>query len=185
LAHVLTVTIGVVVALTAMVLPNGSSHAATDDASIDNWTSGMCNGVVHWLETLGTPPAPDPNGDQLLAVRRAVGDVISDGYGLMLHSVKVMPPVPNGKKVGARLRRALTAAVDEAQRASDLLAGPTGSSPDTLAAAQRHLEQGHDLVVATMRRLRGHSGNARLDQAVKDQCGFITSLRPIGSSGTA
>jgi hypothetical protein len=155
------------------------------DASLNNWASGVCSGVAHWLTTAGTPPEPDPNGDQLLALRRAVGDIVSDGHAWMLYSVKVAPPVPNGKKLGARIRRELRVAVDEAQRAADLLAGPTGSSPDTLSSAQQHLNKSHDQVVATMRRLSGHSGNARLDQAMKDECGLITSLQPIGSSSTA
>src|SRR5690349_12116127 len=144
----LTVALASTLAFAAL----GPAGAANGDAALGNWAGGVCSGVAHWLTTVGTPPAPDPSGDQLLAARRAVSDIVNDGHSWMLYSVKVPPPVPNGKKLGRHIRKELTAAVDEAQRAADLLAGPTGSSPDTLASAQDHLIQSHDMVVATMHR---------------------------------
>jgi hypothetical protein len=173
----------VAVALVVAVLGSTTPASAKDhDASLESWTSGFCSSVAHWFETTQQAPVPDPNGDQLLAIRRAIGDVVSDGHAWLLASVEVAPPVPNGKKVGARIRREFERAVAEVQRASDLLAGPHGSSSDTLAAAQRHLDKGYDQVVATMQRLQGHSGSPRLDQAMKDQCHLVSSSPSVSSS---
>jgi hypothetical protein len=176
----LAVTLGLALALVV----TSSPAQADDGASLESWTAGFCSSVAHWFTTAGEPPAPDPNGDQLLAIRRAVGDVVGDGHAWMLYSVKVEPPVPGGRKLVQRIRRALSGAIDEVQHASDLLAGPKGSSSDTLSAAQRHLNDGYDQVVTTMQKLRGHSGNPKFDAAMKTNpaCAYITSLTPIGSS---
>lgn len=171
--------IAVAIALVLLCTP-GTSRA---DASLENWTAGLCSGVGYWFGTAHQPPAPDPNGDEQLAIRRAVSNVINDAHSWMLYSVKNAPPVKNGRKLQTRIRRDLTSAVAELQRAADLLASPRGFTQNALAVAQRHLDRGYDQIVATMQRLRGHSGNARFDQEMttNESCDYITSLTPIGS----
>jgi hypothetical protein len=173
--------------LALLLLAANAPGARAADASLKNWTSGMCSGVAHWLGIALEPPAPDPNGDEQLGTRRAVSNVISEAHAWMLHSVKVAPPVEHGTKLGARIRRDLTDAVAELEVGEDLLARPDGFSPANYAAALRHLNGGLSQVVETMQRLHGHSGNARLDRAMTKNrdCDYITGLRTVGSGSTA
>jgi hypothetical protein len=104
----------------------------------------------------------------------------------MLHTVKYPPPVSGGRKLRAKIQRAMDDAVHEFEQAGTVLAGPELST-SVVQAAERHLTAGYDRIVTMMQRLRGHSGSARFDTAIEknESCDFITSLERIGSSGAA
>jgi hypothetical protein len=171
------VVLGLALALVVTTAPD-AAHA---DASLANWTGDVCSGVAYVFGALSRSPEPDPAGEQL-AVRRYVSNLVQDAHAWMLHTVKYPPPISGGRKLRARIERAMNGAVDEFERAGKILAAPE-LSPAVVRAAERHLGTGYDTLVTTMRRLRGHSGNARFDAAMTKNasCDYITSLRLVRS----
>jgi hypothetical protein len=176
---------GVLVLACALVAVNAPDDARAD-ASLEHWTGDLCTSVVTWLQTANAAPDPDPTGDQQLAVRRYLSNLVQETHSLIGVSVRYPPPVSGGRKLRARIDRTIDDAVGEFEHAGKLLARPTLSQA-IVRSAVRHLGAGYDEIVTMMQQLRGHSGNRRFNRAMRRNpfCDYVPQLTTSGSSSEA
>jgi hypothetical protein len=178
--------VAVVLATACALLAVSAPERAGADTTLEHWTGNLCQSVAEWLTNTEKGPVPDPGGDERLAVRRFVSDIVQNANGWIRVAVRYPPPVSGGRKLRARIERALDDAIAEFEAADKLLARPN-PTPSVLRSADRRLRAGYDKIVTTMQQLRGHSGSRGFDEAMRANqfCNFVPQLRTTGSGSAA